>query len=241
MRQLTPLLVAAVAALCAGCVLQPTEVGKVVDGTGLVRQGETGRWKTAETNSVLLEKDYLATGESMRLQLRVDCNDFLVDENASLYVGDKTGLGVRRICLERGDLFLSVFQSGNQPVRVETAAGNVYCTGGLLFLRAVNREGPRDTGAEAAPEMRINVAVIAGEAVVEHGGLARRVSAGHLCYCETGSPPMEPVETDPSALQETRSWLKQRFASSGMALFNLSRLERKVVKPAAKKDSSGKK
>jgi hypothetical protein len=215
----------------AGCLNAPDPVGSVIDGQGFVKLLDEGRWKEAESNSVIYPNDFVRTGDGKRLHFRVDGNELVMDENTNLFVTDRTDKGYRRICLEEGDLFLSVGKG--IPILLETAAGNILCRRGLLFLRVVARQGKAfvRSSLTGSSEMQMNVAVVGGEAVVENMGRARRVAEGFLCYSETGAPPTAPVETDPEALQDTREWLMRQFSAGSLDGQDFGTSRRNVLKP----------
>lgn len=219
----------------SGCVFYETEAGKVREGRGFVRLLGDREWKEAEDNSIIFERDLVATGDDMRMHLKIGLCGVFLDENSSLYVGTVDETGMRRIAIECGDVFFSVPKTAAHPLLIETAAGRISVRSGLVIARLVDKNLDEDSDAlDSAPgAMEMNVVVVSGEAVVENCALGRRIKEGFLCYSETGAPPAEPVAVDPDALKDTKAWLSRQIQSSGDQFLGPAKPRKSVFVPKA--------
>ncbi len=231
---------AALAIAASGCLVNPPEAGNVREGSGFVKLMGDRNWKEAEEGSVIYENDFVATGDGMLLHLKVGLSGIVMDENSSLFVGGIDDRGMRRVCLERGDMFFSVSRTAANPLLVETHAGRIALKSGLILVRLVDKKADdgEDYDTPTRPSgMEMNVVVVSGEAIIENCGMGRRIREGFLCYAETGGPPAEPVEVDKEALDETRAWIRKQTGGSEFA--GPMKPRKNVFVPKSEKPSEG--
>lgn len=226
---------AAASTAASGCVVYETEAGKVREGTGYVKLLGSRDWKEAEENSIILERDLVATGDDMRIHLRVGLCGVFLDENSSIYIGSVDETGMRRIAVERGDIFLSVPKTASNPLLIEASAGRISVRSGIVIVRLVEKKMDEDSDAleSGSRAMEMNVVVVSGEAVVENCALGRRIREGYLCYSETGAPPAEPVAVDPQALKDTKAWLARQLSGGGSQFLGPSTPRKSIFVPKA--------